>query len=65
MIELKEINDEIKVSLYDDGDNVKHTKLEMEVCEDIYDVINYYLNGEEIEDTIDNITNTMLNQKEK
>jgi hypothetical protein len=65
LIEIKENSKkELDIKIYDDAEkNDTVSNFEIETCEDIYDLINYYLNGDEIEEITDKIIFTMRNQK--
>ncbi len=65
IIKLKELpNKDLDVRMYDDADSVKHSDNEMLVTEDIYDLIAEYLYGEEVDETVNGIIDTMRKQSD-
>jgi hypothetical protein len=46
-------------------DKQNETELEGETFDDIFDIIQYYVVGDEVEDTTNEIVNKMFNQRKK
>lgn len=62
VIQVEENTDgSVQIKVYEE-DKAECTQNESDTCEDIIDCINYYVYGDEMDETIENITKNMKEQ---